>query len=115
MTSTTKHDSADDRTLMAEERTFSAWVRTGLTSLATGVGIVKLIPNAQPEWIVQTLGSILVVVGGLAFVFAFYGYRNGSRHWQQAKPRAVPLWLVGLVSLLLLVSTGLALALIFVH
>lgn len=109
-----KHDSADDRTLMAEERTFSAWVRTGLTSLATGLAIVKLMPETQPAWIVPALGSVLVIVGGLAFAFAFLGYRNGCRNWQRAMPRAVPLWVFGVVSLLLIIGSLLSLALIFI-
>lgn len=107
------HDSATDRTLMAEERTYSAWVRTGLTSLATGLAIDKLIPDAQPPWLVPLLGLVLVVVGGFTFTFAFIGYRNGCRHWQHAMPRAIPLWVIGLVSLLLILSAGLAVALIF--
>ncbi len=115
MTKTTTHDSADDRTLMAEERTFSAWVRTGLTAIATGLGIVKLLPDAEPEWIVQSLGIILVAVGGFAFAFGFWGYKRGSHYWNNARPRAVPLWLIGLFSLMLVLGSVLALALILVH
>lgn len=111
----TPPDSADDRTLMAEERTFSAWVRTGLTAIATGLGIVKLMPEAEPVWAVQSLGVILVVVGGMVFGFAFWGYKRGSRNWNRAMPRAVPLWLIGLFSLLLVVSAVLALILIVVR
>ncbi len=112
MSSESKHDSADDRTLMAEERTFSAWVRTGLTSLATGLGIVKLIPADHQGWMVDAIGILLVIVGGLAFAFGFWGYRRGTRLWQGALPRAVPLWLVGVFSLMLIGVTSLALALI---
>jgi len=109
------HDTADDRTLMAEERTFSAWVRTGLTSIATGLGIAKLLPTAEPQWLIRSLGMILVVVGGLAFAFAFWGYKRGSKHWGGALPRAVPLWMIGGFTMLLVVGTLLAIALIVVH
>ena len=64
----TPADSAIDRTLMAEERTFSAWLRTGLASLATGLAIAKLMPEAQPRWALVGLGIILVVMGAMSFL-----------------------------------------------
>lgn len=104
-----QHDSAIDRTLMAEERTFSAWVRTGLTSIATGLGIVKLLPIEHHSWMVTTLGMVLIFVGATSFAFAFAGYQRGARHWKLARRRAVPLWMFGVLSVLLLCGATLAL------
>ncbi|WP_153556283.1 YidH family protein [Roseimaritima sediminicola] len=103
-----EHDSANDRTLMAEERTFSAWVRTGLTSMATGLGIVKLLPQAEASWAMKALGVVLIAVGGLAFAFGFAGYRRGRKHWSGAHGRAVPLWMLSVFSVLLIAATVLA-------
>ncbi len=107
------HDSADDRTLMAEERTFGAWVRTGLTAVATGLGIVKLLPSGAPSWRVELLGVVLIAVGALSFLFAFWGYVRGAKHWSRAHRRAVPLWLVGAFTGLLLLGAGLAMSLVW--
>lgn len=107
-----RHDSAIDRTLMAEERTFSAWIRTGLTSIASGLGIVKLLPIDAQSWVVKLLGTLLVLVGAAAFAFAFIGYRRGAQHWQLARRRAVPMWMFGIISVLLLGSATIALLLI---
>lgn len=107
------HDSAIDRTLMAEERTFGAWVRTGLAAIATGLGFVKLLPSEAPTWRVELLGVVLISVGGLAFIFAFVGYVRGSRYWSAAHRRAIPLWLVAGITGLLLVGTCLAMSLIW--
>jgi putative membrane protein len=40
---------AADRTLFAAERTYAAWVRTGLAALASGVGAKKLLEGVIPE------------------------------------------------------------------
>mgnify|MGYP003674029613 CR=1 FL=1 len=106
----TSHDSAFDRTLMAEERTFSAWMRSGMAAIGAAVAIVKLVPNdGAPPWLVQSLGVVLIVAGGMAFAFGFWGYRAGARYWTAALPRAIPLWLMAVFTGLLMVAALLAL------
>lgn len=107
------HDSAVDRTLMAEERTFSAWMRSGMAAIASAVAIVKMLPgNGDPPWLVQSLGVVLIIVGGMAFAFGFWGYRAGSRNWAAALPRAIPLWLMAAFTALLMLAAVLAMYLI---
>ncbi len=106
------HDSAVDRTLMAEERTFSAWMRSGLAAEGAAVAIVKMLPDSEPRWLVHLLGVILSVVGAMAFALGFWGYRAGSRYWSAALPRAIPLWLMGFLTVLLMVAGAMALYLI---
>ena len=43
---------AANRTVLAGERTYAAWVRTGLMSLAAGVGAKKTLGEVLPEWAV---------------------------------------------------------------
>ena len=45
---------------MARERTFAAWVRTGLAPLAIGLGLVKLMPDASPRWLIQVLFTLIL-------------------------------------------------------
>lgn len=106
------HDSAVDRTLMAEERTFSAWMRSGLAASGAAVAIVKMLPDSEPRWLVHLLGVILSVVGVMAFAIGFWGYRAGSRYWSAAMPRAIPLWLMGALTALLMIGALMALYLI---
>ena len=56
--SETRAESAFHRTLLAEQRTYSAWVRTGLASCATGFGIARLMAEADPEWLVRCLAML---------------------------------------------------------
>ncbi len=97
---------------MAEERTFSAWMRSGLAAVGAAVAIVKMLPNSEPRWLVQLLGVILIVAGMMAFAFGFWGYRAGSRYWIAALPRGIPIWLMGVFTALLIVGALLSLVLI---
>ena len=45
--------------MFAAERTYAAWVRTGLMSLAAGVGAKKTLGGVLPEWVVVLTGSVL--------------------------------------------------------
>lgn len=67
-------DLAAQRTYFARQRTFAAWVRTGLSSMSVGFGIVKLLPDVEPRWLVVTMGCVMIGVGGFMQVIGFTGY-----------------------------------------
>ena len=69
---------ADKRTFLAQERTFAGWIRTGLTSMAVGFGIIELMRDVEPQWLIMTIGLIFLVVGGLINIIAFISYRKVS-------------------------------------
>jgi putative membrane protein len=52
---------AADRTILDAERTYSAWVRTGLAALASGVGAKKLLEGVISEWGIWGVGTVLVL------------------------------------------------------
>jgi uncharacterized membrane protein YidH (DUF202 family) len=56
---------ATRRTYLANERTYLAWWRTGLTALASGVGIGRLVPSLthQTRWPYAVLGAGFALVG----------------------------------------------------
>jgi putative membrane protein len=68
-------EDATRRTRLANERTYLAWWRTGLTALAVGIGAGKLIPELAggAEWPYEALGVGYSVLG---LVFVLYGYRR---------------------------------------
>jgi putative membrane protein len=68
-------EDATRRTRLANERTYLAWWRTGLTSLAVGVAAGKLIPELAggTVWPYEALGVGYSVLG---LVFVLYGYRR---------------------------------------
>jgi putative membrane protein len=68
-------EDATRRTRLANERTYLAWWRTGLTALAVGVGAGKLIPEVAggSAWPYELLGVGYSLLG---IVFVLYGYRR---------------------------------------
>ncbi|HEV7266751.1 MAG TPA: DUF202 domain-containing protein [Falsiroseomonas sp.] len=63
---------AANRTVLAAERTYAAWVRTGLVSLAAGVGAKTTLGGVLPEWAVVLTSSVLVVFAAFCFVAAVW-------------------------------------------
>ena len=64
---------ATRRTRLANERTYLAWWRTGLTSFAVGIGAGRLIPELSEgaNWPFELLGVAFAAVG---VAFVAYGY-----------------------------------------
>jgi putative membrane protein len=66
-----QHDPATDatrRTWLALERTQLAWWRTGLASLAVGIGIGRVVPelsDADEQWPYLVVGALFGIYGVL--------------------------------------------------
>jgi putative membrane protein len=100
---------AYDRTHLANERTFAAWLRTGLSVAAGGIAVAHLVPEpARDSWVALLLGGAFVVLGvaviaygarQFARVAAELGRDSGRR--SPAAPRAV-FALTGVIGVLLL-------------
>jgi inner membrane protein YidH len=71
------------RTQLANERTYLAWWRTGLTCLAVSFGTGKLVPSLShgTQWPYTVLGAGFAIIG---LVFIAYAFMR-----QQAVHRAV--------------------------
>ena len=64
-------DLARQRNLLANERTFSAWVRTGLAAVVAGLGIARLLDSGEWMWMARVIGAILILTSGGIYVIAF--------------------------------------------
>ena len=69
---------ATRRTRLANERTYLAWWRTGLTTLAVGVGTGKLVPavSGGTTWPYEALGVAFAVVGLAFMIYAYVRQRS---------------------------------------
>jgi len=98
---------AKARTDLALERTFHAWLRTGLLGIATGLGLALLAVDTHPTFgLRRAMGLIISVVGGMMVVAAFRRYVR--RAGPSARTAMPPPWLLVLLAALLLLGVLLA-------
>ncbi|HUW11068.1 MAG TPA: DUF202 domain-containing protein, partial [Anaerolineae bacterium] len=101
-----------ERTLLANERTFSAWLRTGLAAVLAGLGIARLLRFGRWQWVADVIGAILILTGGGIYLTAYWRYRHGHRKLKLEGIAVTPIWLPSVLSAALLLSAGLALFLL---
>jgi putative membrane protein len=76
-----RFDEAGDatrRTRLANERTYLAWWRTGLTAFAVSIGSGKLVPALAKgaTWPYTSIGIGFAIVGVFCSGYAFWRYRE---------------------------------------
>jgi putative membrane protein len=63
-------DLAEDRTILANERTFAGWMRTSLASVAIGVGFHALFPRMEPPWVPRLIATAFLLLAIVVIVSA---------------------------------------------
>ncbi len=63
-------DFAEDRTVLANERTFAGWFRTGFASVAIGLGFQALFLRMEPPWVPKGIATLFLLLGIFLFVAA---------------------------------------------
>ena len=99
-----------DRTVLANERTYAAWIRTGLAALAAGLGIAKFMTGLMPLWSILIIAAVLIGFSGVAFLLAAWRYRHLHIKVSHLEVDAVPLAMTRSLSLLLMCCSMIALA-----
>jgi putative membrane protein len=89
-----RNELAADRTIYAAERTYAAWVRTGLASLASGVGAKAILEGVVPEYLIIATGSILVLFSAFCFAVAVWREISPGAPPPQPGVRRIPPWLL---------------------
>lgn len=69
---------AEERTLLAAERTFSAWLRTALAAMAGGLAIMRLVifKSEFHEFIARIIGELLILWGFIIIILAMKDYKK---------------------------------------
>lgn len=81
-----------ERTILSNTRTFSAWVRTGLSLVLAGFGIVKFLGNNDKYQVFVSLIGILFVVLGIAvYVYGYRSYKQSYLRLEKENARRVEL------------------------
>ncbi len=97
----TQTNLALDRTVLANERTYTAWIRTGLAALAAGLGIAKFMTYLLPLWGIRIIAAVLIVFSALAFLLAAWRYGHLHIKVSHLEVDAMPLAMIRCLSLFL--------------
>lgn len=63
-------DFAEDRTVLANERTFAGWLRTGYAGIAIGLAFNALFGRIEPGWIAKLIATAFLLIAVVIFVGA---------------------------------------------
>lgn len=87
-----------DRTFLANERTYQAWIRTGVSTFAAGLGVVKFLKADLPQGILLTTAAILLIFSAMSFLHAAWRYCSLHFRMVQLDIDSTPSWLVRVFS-----------------
>ena len=63
-------DLAEDRNIMAMERTFAGWMRTAFAAIGIGLGFRAIFGELDPPWLGKAIATAFIVGGGWLAVTA---------------------------------------------
>ena len=108
-----EYGDASRRTLLAVERTYLAWWRTGLTCFAVGLGAGKVVPEltSGATWPYALIGAAFALIGVVCIAYAEQRRREVER---AARAGGYVSPHTGVTTALLVVGVALGLALTIV-
>jgi putative membrane protein len=68
--STLRTDLAEDRTILANERTFASWLRTGFAGIGIGLAFNALFVRLEPSWVPRLIATAFLGIAIFIFVAA---------------------------------------------
>lgn len=57
-------DLAEDRNIMAMERTFAGWMRTAFAAIGIGLGFKAVFGAFDPPWLAKAIATMFILSGG---------------------------------------------------
>jgi putative membrane protein len=107
---------ATRRTHLANERTYLAWWRTGLTSLGVAVAVGKIVPplTSGASWPYEVLGVAFALLGGFFIAYGAMRMRTVREHVRRGEYVHPDERLVAILSAVgILLGIGIALVVLF--
>ncbi len=90
-----------DRTVLANERTYQAWIRTGLAALISALGIEKFMNDVEPVWPLMMVTIILLIFSAAAFLLSAWRYEHLHVKISHLEVDLLPVKIVKVLSILL--------------
>ena len=108
----TRTEWAEDRTMLANERTFAGWMRTGMACIGVALGLRAVFRSTDYPWLAKGVAEIFVVCAILIFWSAVRKSRETQLRMQDHDVEAQPAYRMTILASLLTfgaVATGIVL------
>lgn len=79
-------DLAEDRTILASERTFAGWLRTSLAAVGIGLAFHVLFGKVEPSWVPRAIASLFL---SIAIITIFLAERRAAAAIRRIQPHVV--------------------------
>lgn len=73
---------AEDRTLLANERTFASWMRTGMAAVALALGLKAVFKDTEHTLIAKSAAEIFILVAIIIFWMAVAKCRTAQKRME---------------------------------
>jgi putative membrane protein len=97
------NDLAETRTVLANERTFAGWMRTGMASIALALGLKAVFKDTDHLMLAKGVAEIFIVVAVLIFWASAQKCRQAQNrmkdHDVEAQPHNRMTWLAAILTL----------------
>ena len=77
---------AEDRNIMAMERTFAGWIRTAFAAIGIGVAFRALFGELEPPWLAKAIATLFILAGA---ALAFSAQRRACRTLERLHPHSI--------------------------
>lgn len=78
-------DWAEDRTILANERTFAGWMRTGMAAVGVALGLKAVFRDFEPTILPKLVAEIFIVVAILIFWAACVNARKTREQMNESE------------------------------
>jgi len=99
-----------DRTVLANERTYAAWIRTGIGALTAGLAVEKFMVDVIPFLGIRMISTTFIAFSVLAFLLAAWRHAQFKIAKTDKSVAQIPGTVVVVVSILFAFCSILALA-----
>lgn len=95
--------------VLANERTYAAWIRTGLAAFVTGLGAEKFLGGVIPDPFIRITSMAMFSCSILFFILALWRFRHVAGHLVSERVLGAPLPVLVVVTMMLVIVVSLAL------
>jgi putative membrane protein len=92
-------DYAEDRTVLASERTFAGWLRTGYAAVGIALAFNALFGRLQPLWVAKAIATAFLLIAVAIFLAAENREMLIRERLSTNRVKAAKRWWIRLISL----------------